>query len=283
MERCRLRDSDNGRVRWESAGRTLNPVCFSGQTVASSVRKASWASINSASVMSTPVVMVSCTTRSEQDRSKVLLAQSFDHAGLGRFAKLDVVWENKEGLSCAYNRKLNEYANTGAEFIVFVHDDVYIDDLKLVDKLETAHRHLGYHIIGAAGAARVQIGDPSLWHLMSAPTDHRGFVQHFLQNGQVYCTSFGPTPSEVVLIDGLFMAVHLPSVLAKGWKFNENYDFHHYDLASCLDAVKKGLRVGVYPIHMIHESPGLESAAHAQWRVSNQRFLAEYGTSGERE
>jgi hypothetical protein len=89
-------------------------------------------------------------------------------------------------------------------------------------------------------------------------------------------TAFGPTPSRVALIDGLFMAIHLPSILDKGWRFNENYTFHHYDLASCIDANRKGLKIGVYPIHVIHQSPGLLSMEDKLWKDSNQKFLQEY-------
>ena len=224
------------------------------------------------------VVIVSCSQRSQEGRGELLLAQSFDHGGFSKSAELDMVWRNTEGLPLVYNRKLAEYAGTGVEFLVFIHDDVYLDDLKLCDKLATAHYNLGYHIIGAAGAAKVKVAHPSLWHLMSEPKERRGYVHHFSKTGQVFCTSFGPTPSQAVVIDGLFIAVHLPSVVASGWRFNENYDFHHYDLASCLDAVAKGLKVGVYPIHMIHESPGLDSFSNPRWCASNERFLAEYGT-----
>ena len=239
-----------------------------------------WTDPSFFSDMSKPIVFVSCTARPESERSGLLIAQSFEHGGFEKFAKLDIIWQNKSGLSAAYNRKLQEYAGSGVKFLVFVHDDVYIDDLKLADKLEVAWGRLGYQIIGAAGTTQAQVRDPSLWHLMSSRSDHRGFVQHFLENGLVHCTSFGPTPSEVVVIDGLFMAVHLPSVLEKGWQFNENYEFHHYDIASCLDAVAKGVKIGVYPIYMIHESPGLESASEPVWAASNRRFLQEYGMVG---
>jgi hypothetical protein len=230
--------------------------------------------------MTKPIIIVSCTARAERDRSELLLAQSFDHGGFDKFADLDITWSNRLGLSAAYNQKLRKYAASGVEFIVFAHDDVYMDDLKLADKLQAAHTGLGYHIIGAAGAVQVKVAEPTLWHLMAERSQHRGFVHHFTNNGLIHCSSFGVTPSEVVLIDGVFMAVHLPSVLEKGWEFNENYEFHHYDLASCLDAKKAGLSLGVYPIHLIHESPGLDSLSNPAWRASNQRFLAEYGSGG---
>lgn len=226
--------------------------------------------------MNSQVAIISCTRRQEESRDEVLLCQSFDHGGFGRFAELEMVWGNSEGLPKVYNRKLNQFAKLGIEFLVFCHDDVYLDDLKLSDKLVAANRGLGYDIIGVAGAAGLKMVNPSLWHLMSEPSHRRGYVHHFSKGGQLVCTSFGPTPSRVVVLDGLFIALHVPSVMERGWKFNENYDFHHYDLASCLDAMSKGLSVGVYPIHTIHESHGLDSFSNPAWLASNERFLAEY-------
>lgn len=232
--------------------------------------------------MSHKTIVVACSRSNQADRNQLLVAQSFDHAGLGRVADLDIVWENSEGLSKVYNRKMKQHAGGGVEFIVFVHDDVYIDDLKLVEKLSIAHNSLGYDIIGVAGSAGLKVAYPSLWHLMSDPKDRRGFVSHFAAPGQIICSSYGGTPSRVVAADGLFLGVHLPTALERGWKFNESYEFHHYDVSSCLDAVRLGLKVGVYPIHLIHDSPGLESLSNPQWNASNQKFLSEYGklTSG---
>jgi hypothetical protein len=74
------------------------------------------------------------------------------------------------------------------------------------------------------------------------------------------------------------MAVHVPSIMKTSWKFNENYTFHHYDLASCIDANRQRLKIGVAPINVIHSSPGLMSVNDAIWSKSNDQFLKEYGT-----
>lgn len=226
--------------------------------------------------MDSKVVIVSCTQKGPNQHSEVLLYQSFESGGMSRFAKLDMVWENTEGLSAVYNRKISEYANSGVDFLVFVHDDVYIDDLKLEDKLNMARFNLGFQIIGVAGAVALKIEFPALWHIMTGKNEGRGFVHHSVGGPQTAVVNFGPTPSEVLVMDGLFMAIHLPSILASRWRFNEAYRFHHYDLASCLDAAKHGVKMGVFPIHLIHLSKGLASVEDKVWRESNDRFLAAY-------
>jgi hypothetical protein len=68
----------------------------------------------------------------------------------------------------------------------------------------------------------------------------RGAVAHPCNDhGQIFMTSFGPTPARVAILDGLFMSINTKRAKQVDWKFNENYNFHHYDIASCIDANKK--------------------------------------------
>src|SRR6266568_1045100 len=50
----------------------------------------------------------------------------------GRFRQ-DVVFENRTGLAEIYNRKIRE--NSENDIVVFIHDDVWIDDSFLVDRV----------------------------------------------------------------------------------------------------------------------------------------------------
>lgn len=228
--------------------------------------------------MSFKVVIVSCTRKNQEEAKNTPVFRSFkDGLELPSY-KLDITCDNTDGLPVIYNRKIEEYKNTDVEYLVCVHDDVYIDDLKLYEKLKAAHIKLGYDIIGLAGGLNPRLKDPALWHLMTERNDHRGAVAHPAgdKNNQTMVTNFGPTPSRVAIIDGLFMAFHLKTIIQKNWKFNENYTFHHYDISSSIDANRKGLKVGVYPIYVIHSSPGLMSLHDKVWSESNQKFLKEY-------
>jgi hypothetical protein len=81
-----------------------------------------------------------------------------------------------------------------------------------------------------------------------------------------------------LILDGLFLAVNLRTALKTGWRFNENYDFHHYDIASCLDANAKKLKLGTYPIYTTHMSPGLSSLEDKTFKQSQKQFITEYAT-----
>lgn len=183
---------------------------------------------------------------------------------------------NTKGLSFNYNRILNEYCND-YDNIVFIHDDVHVDDFNVIDKLHDGH--LRFDIVGLAGGVNPVIKEPALWHLMCggfSSGNLRGAVAHPYSKGQIAMTSFGPTPDRVAILDGLFLSVKTKSFLESGWKFNENYDFHHYDIASCIDANSKKLKLGVVPIWVAHNSPGLLNMNDSKFTYSQKKFLEEY-------
>jgi len=185
---------------------------------------------------------------------------------------------NKEGLSKKYNEIINHYKND-FDNIVFIHDDVYVDDTSVCEKLERAHKD--FDIVGLAGGVNPKVQKLALWHLMCggfAGGNLRGAVAHpYNENGQIFMTSFGPTPARVAVLDGLFLSVNLKSIKNTDWKFNENYTFHHYDIASSLDANKVKLKLGVFPIWVVHKSPGLLNTNDKLFLDSQDQFIREYG------
>ena len=220
---------------------------------------------------------------SDKDIINTMIMRSV-HERLFNIASLDITLHrnNIKGLPALYNEALQQHT-ADTRWLIFAHDDVYIDDNHVIDKLNKAHQTHKYDIVGLAGCVDPAIKPYNLWHVMADRTNLRGHVAHpagVVNNGeqQITVTSFGPTPSRVALIDGLFMAVHVPTVVKTAWKFNENYMFHHYDIASCIDANKHKLRIGVYPINVMHTSPGLKSVEDINWKASNERFLKEYAT-----
>lgn len=224
-----------------------------------------------------PLVIVTCTRKSEVQKEELPIYRSWIDGLNMANCGLDVTWNNSKGLPHLYNKKIEEYKNTDTEFLVCAHDDVYIDDLKLYQKLKYANSKLNYDIIGLAGGLNPRLTNPALWHIMVERNQQRGAVAHPAGNkDQTMVTPFGPTPSRVAIADGLFLALHLPTITKTDWKFNENYTFHHYDIASCIDANRKNLRIGVYPIYAIHSSPGLMSVHDKLWSESNNKFLEEY-------
>jgi hypothetical protein len=183
---------------------------------------------------------------------------------------------NTEGLSKRYNNVLEKCIDI-YKYIVFVHDDVYIDDARVIEKLEKAHEE--FDIVGLAGGINPKITKPALWHLMCGGFQGgnlRGAVAHYADDNKMFMTNFGVTPSRVAVLDGLFLSIKTESVKRTGWRFNEGYTFHHYDIASCLDANKLQLKLGVYPIWVVHKSPGLLNINDKLFSNSQEKFISEY-------
>lgn len=225
-----------------------------------------------------PILVVSCT---KHKKATTRLYKSLSFLANPKELKLVIVENNTDGLPSVYNKYINQKTLKKHDIVLFVHDDVYIDDLKLRGKLY-ANLNSNYDIVGLAGCVKPRIKKPVLWHQMADRQHHRGYVMHDVRVGDdeyaVHCSSFGHTPSRVAIIDGLFIAINLKQILKSEWKFNEAYEFHHYDIASCIDANRKQLRIGVAPINVIHSSTGLQSLDDISWNKSQDMFIKQYGS-----
>ena len=174
-----------------------------------------------------------------------------------------------KGLSKYYNECIEKYKDT--DCIVFTHDDVDIINSDLTYQLQTAFQH--YDVVGVAGCVNPKILDRNLWHWMAGDKGNcRGIAGHPVSKKEFYVTSFGPTPSRAVIIDGVFMALKTDKIYKSKVRFDEQFMFHHYDIDFSLTCNKNGIRIGVWPLLINHQSPGLKDF-DSKWNDSNQKFL----------
>ena len=220
------------------------------------------------------ILAVTCTRKSKQERDSLLVYKSLNM--LKHETDLVIEYENTRGLPEVYNSYLTKKNSKKYDHILFIHDDVYVDDLKIRGKLYTAHKQ--FDIVGLAGCLKPVIKKPALWHLMTDRSNWRGYVAHNHKDdfATLNMTSFGPTPSRVVLVDGLFMSINLKKALDYSWQFDSRFKYHHYDLASCLTANQKNMTVGVTPINVIHSSAGLSNYHDPEFQLSEKIFLENY-------
>ena len=165
---------------------------------------------------------------------------------------------NKENIGIHYNRTLALAKEEDFDCIIFIHDDVSLEDSHLSDKLTQAF--IDYDIVGLAGARDIKLKKPALWHLMCSDQNRTGIVAH-ADGKYTSSTYFGPVPQRCILLDGLFLAVKLKNPrLTDNVLFDENIPAiaHHYDLDFCLTANKNKLKLTTWPIWVVHDSPGLE-------------------------
>lgn len=178
--------------------------------------------------------------------------------------------DNKRGLSECYNEILSDEKHHD-KIVLFVHDDVVLEDLFLYEKLITSP----YSITGLAGAKSFdKSSDKLAWHLSAPKHEYVGEVGHYNQ-GNVWTTVFGPTKSRALVIDGLFIACKVKDLKEKNLMFDTNFNFHFYDIAFCLKANEKRVSCGVLPIHVIHHGLG-ESMLTPEWEEANTKFKQTY-------
>lgn len=177
--------------------------------------------------------------------------------GNGKPIAARVAYENKKGLPEVYNAAIQ--ADEGQNILVFMHDDVWIDDFffadRIVDGLKT------YDVIGVAGNRRTTSNQP-YWGFIDE-TFGEGRAQEFLSGAIGHAAHpFGPvnyygvTPAEVELLDGVFLAARKDVLRKHGLTFDTRYDFHFYDLDFCRAARAQGLHLGTWPICLTHQSEG---------------------------
>lgn len=177
--------------------------------------------------------------------------------------------DNNRGLSVCYNEILRD-PNNSDKTVLFVHDDVVLDDLFLYEKLIESP----YTITGLAGAKSFNKQSGKLaWHLSAPATDYVGEVSHANPEGKIWTTVFGPTKSRALTVDGLLISCKVNEL--NGVEFDENFNFHFYDIAFCLRANDKKVKCGVLPIHVIHHGLG-DSMLTQDWETTSIKFRETY-------
>ena len=214
-------------------------------------------------------LFVVATTKTKEDFEKTSQIALYLDKTCNSY-KSKIFYENKKGLPFIYNSMLTQ-ANIDKK-LIFVHDDVLIEDLFFEEKLNLAFEK--YDIVGLAGTKKCDLQKPPAWHLMSNQYNYVGEVAHS-KDKKVWTTVFGPTNDRALLLDGLFLAVNTKKLLENDVKFDERFDFHHYDITFCLRSNEKKLKMGVAPIKVTHFGLG-DSMNTPEWHSSSIKFKQFY-------
>jgi glycosyl transferase family 2 len=218
-------------------------------------------------------VRIVCATRATREDfvRKTSLGASLERISSHRLFEVAVSYNNHLGLPLVYNREIVDANRNKA--LVFVHDDVWIDDFFFAQRINEA---LGaFDIVGLAGNVRGGAEQctwafrdkPGSW---DAPENLSGAVAHKGRGVSWY----GPTPREVKLLDGLLLAARASSLLRTGVRFDPIYRFHFYDLDFCRTADRAGLRIGTWPIAVTHASGGRYGTG--EWRSAARTYFEKW-------
>ena len=228
-----------------------------------------------------------CATRGARAEfeSQTLLGQSLQAAGEMLPLRLCLFEHNTRPLGDCYNEALDEAGDD--DVLVFVHDDVALDDWLCGWRVQEALLH--FDVVGVAGNRRCQPRQSAWWLQPPAddaqpevmPWDHgqlSGAIRHLGPSGPAV-SHYGPMPAPVALLDGVFMAVRARTLKAAGVRFDPALSFHFYDLDFCRAATAAGLKLGTWPIAISHRSAG-ESMQSQAWLDSRALYWRKYNESG---
>ena len=207
-------------------------------------------------------------------RSESLLARSL--ARIEAFTPHVVAgaYQNSRPLADAYNRAIELAAPD--DHLVFVHDDVWIDDWHIAWRLDEALAV--YDVVGVAGS-RERAPRQAQWMFdrdrPTAVVPQSGAVAHGEPERSVP-TLFGPPSAEVKLLDGVFLAVRAGTLKERSVRFDPRFAFHFYDMDFCRTCERAGLRMGTWPIALTHVSVG-GGYGSPSWHEAYRAYLAKWG------
>jgi hypothetical protein len=185
-----------------------------------------------------------------------------------------VAFENRTSLSEIYNLSI-DYPKA-AEILVFIHDDVWLDDYFFAERIIAGLQN--FDILGIAGNRRRlprqpswcftgQMSDKFIWDVRE---NLSGAVAHGTAPfGRV--TNYGPVPAQCELLDGVLLAARRDTLRSKGVRF----DFHFYDLDFCRSARAAGLVLGTGTGALTHLSQ--DAFGSADWQRNYEIYLEKWG------
>lgn len=186
-----------------------------------------------------------------------------------------IAFSNKRGLPGIFNERIATARHD--DILVFVHDDVWIDDYFLGDRLNEGLAQ--YDVLGVVGNRR-RLPSQVAWPFVDKkftwdePENLSGVVAH----GQYpfgELSIFGASPAACELLDGVFLAANAGRLKQHKITFDIRFDFHFYDMDFCRSARKNGMKLGTWPICLTHQSEGNFNTE--AWQKKCNLYLKKWG------
>jgi hypothetical protein len=184
--------------------------------------------------------------------------------------------QNADPLPALYNRAIEECADDPA-LLLFIHDDVWLNDFYWHARI--AQGLQAFDVLGVAGNRRRLPRQPG-WAFVddSFTWDERSNLSGCVGHGKGFpapLSLFGPSGQSCKLLDGLLLAADSRVLHEKGLRFDPAFAFHFYDMDFCRQAELRGLRMGTWPLSVVHESGG--AFGTPAWRSAYRGYLEKYG------
>jgi len=184
--------------------------------------------------------------------------------------RLHVSAQNRDSLALAYNPAIEQVAPE--DILIFVHDDVSIDDWYFSQRLTEGLQQ--FDIIAVAGNTRRQPKQES-WIINPDNRQHDlKFISGAIFHGRENIHYFGPSPAAIQLLDGVFIACKAATLQTSGVRFDPQFRFHFYDTDFSRSCQQAGLSMGTWPIALTHMSAGKWQTP--EWDEAFQAYLAKW-------
>lgn len=234
-------------------------------------------------------IVVATRKRKDEFKSMPLFKTVVSRMRFGNDVTIErsIAFCNTDGLGTVYNSAIRTFGD--CDIYVFVHDDIWINDVMFVDKLMSASKN--YDVIGCCGGKAwgmpSDTSNPIIWTYAANDAGMSGFMVHASDSEIVhaeksskydgkalFATNYGVAPSAVLTLDGSFICFTRNAV-SKGLRFDENFKFHFYDMDVSFEAYVRKLKVGTSAILLTHESLGT-SAAQSSYMDAQRMFLKKW-------
>jgi len=212
------------------------------------------------------MITIGYSTRKTNPQYQEYLKKS---CGLKNVEVIEIVNDGLYSLSEAYNKILDQATH---DKIVFCHDDIEFDTNSWGYKLiKNFDKNQEYGIIGVAGTK--YLPESAKW--WEIPHTMYGIVNHKNQGkkwASTYSKEIGNKVEEVVLIDGLFIAVDKNKIKKR---FDETVSgFHFYDVTFSIQNYLEGVKIGIITnIRLTHLSIG---QTNHKWEENRSIFVEKY-------
>lgn len=214
------------------------------------------------------MITIGYSTREPNSKLKEYFIKS---SGFKKNKVIEKVNRGDKSLSQIYNEILEE---SETDIVVLCHDDITFDTNAWYPKLLSHFQKSDFGILGVAGTTYM----PESGQWWQDRRKMLGIVNH--QQGSnkwesKYSEPFGNEIKDVIVVDGLFIAVHKKRVKKK---FDEDFKgFHFYDIPFCFENFLEGVKVGVITnIRLTHQSIG---ATNQQWDDNRKLFVEKFSTN----
>lgn len=183
-----------------------------------------------------------------------------------------IAFDNTLGLPEIYNRVIDAAPENAT--LIFIHDDVWIDQLSLLDDIANGLQQ--FDMIGVAGNVRRAPKQANWLYLTPNQADDEQYL-----SGQVACGEvglglinyYGPLGLACETLDGVLFAVSAGKLKQNHVKFDTRFKFHYYDMDFCRAARQAGLTLGTWELQITHQSTG---GYDTKWYNAYKDYLAKW-------